>query len=304
VTVVTGARPAARRNRCCVLTRSRGSVLRKSLVLIFLAALALAARAQDEERAPFITTPEEVVERMLGIAGTGPGDFVIDLGSGDGRIVIAAAKRFGARGLGVDLDARLVRLARENAERAGVAQRVSFEVGNVLSTDVANASVVTLYLLPGLHEKLKDKLLSEMRPGARIVSHAFPFVSWKPDRVEQVRVSRPHPGQGDESRVFLWIVPGEARGAWRAFAPEAGGEWRVRIHQNFQDIEIEAAAGGRALAVREARLTGERIEWLGTFDGAPFRYAGRLTGEHIRGEFSLGEGAGARQLPLVLERLR
>ncbi len=279
-------------------------MLRKTLVFFFAATLMLAARAQDEQSAPFITTPEEVVERMLGIAGTGPEDFVIDLGSGDGRIVIAAAKRFGARGLGVDLDARLVRLSRENAERAGVARRVRFEVRDVLRTDVSGASVVTIYLLPGLLEKLKDKLLAEMRPGTRIVSHAFSFVSWKPDHVEKVRLSRPHPGQGDESSIFLWIVPAEARGAWRAFAPEAGGEWRVRVHQNFQDIEIEASAGGRPLVVREAGLTGERIEWLGTLGGASFRYRGRVVGERIIGELAVGEAAKARLLPLVLERVR
>jgi SAM-dependent methyltransferase len=274
------------------------------LVFCFLAALALAASAQDEGFPPFITTPGEVVERMLAIAGTGPDDFVIDLGSGDGRIVIAAAKRFGARALGVDLDSRLVKLSRESAEREGVAGRVSFEVRDVLRTDVSRASVVTVYLLPGLLEKLKDKLFSEMRPGTRIVSHAFAFVSWRPDRVERVRVSKPHRGQGDESTIFLWIVPAEARGAWRAFAADAGGEWRLRIHQNFQDIEVEAAAGGKDLAVREARLAGERIEWSGALDGTPFHYRGRIAGARIIGEIALGTGAMARHAPLVLERAR
>lgn len=257
-----------------------------------LAALALcgAARAQSAtEQAPFVTTPEEVVERMLALAGTGAADFVVDLGSGDGRIVIAAARRFGARGLGVDLDARLVALSRDNARAAGVADRVAFEQRDVLLTDLREATVVTLYLLPSIIDRLQPKLLDELRPGSRIVSHAFAMVGWKPDRIENLRLTRRHEGQGDESRVMLWVVPAAARGAWRA------GDLRLRIAQNYQEIEIEGEASGRPLEVREASLRGRSIR----FAAPGLAFSGTVEGGRITGE--LRRGGGATQLTLVRE---
>ncbi|MGH8705496.1 MAG: SAM-dependent methyltransferase [Burkholderiales bacterium] len=248
----------------------------KRALAAFLLASTLAAAQESEIRAPFITTPEEVVERMLTLAGTGREDFVVDLGSGDGRIVIAAARKFGARGLGVDIDPKLVLLARENARRAGVAERAAFEERDVFKTDLARASVVTIYLLPSLLDRLQPKLLDELRPGARIVTHAFPMKGWKPDRSETVRLTRRHVGQGDESRVFLWVVPAQVRGNWQ------GDDWRLRIHQNFQEIEIEGAAGGRALAVREAKLNGAAI----AFSGADFAFRGRVAADRIEGELT------------------
>ncbi len=198
--------------------------------------LAAAAQAQDTDwRAPFITTPDDVVERMLALAGTGADDFVMDLGSGDGRIVIAAAKQFGARGLGVDIDARLVAQSRENARRAGVAERVSFE-----------------------------------------------------EREETMRIAKRHQGQGNESRIFLWVVPAEVRGVWQ------GRDWRLRIAQNYQKIEIEGDAGGRPLAVKEAKLEGTAIR----FSGEGFEYRGRVGTGRIVGELQRGGTA----VPLVLTK--
>lgn len=244
------------------------------------ALLALAAaplRAQDPEaRAPFITTPEEVVARMLALAAAGPSDYVVDLGSGDGRIVIAAARLHGARGLGVDLNSTLVRTSRQNAERAGVAHLTQFEVRDVFETDVSRATVVTLYLLPSLVDRLQPKLLEEMRPGARIVSHAFPMKGWRPDRAERLRISGPHPGQGDESAIFLWIVPAQVRGEW------SSAEWSLRVQQNFQDIEIDAAAAGRPVPIARAHLEGDAI----SFSGEGFVYRGRVEREAIVGELT------------------
>lgn len=254
-------------------------------------ALAGAALAQDAESRrgpPFITTPDDVVERMLALAGTGADDFVMDLGSGDGRIVIAVAGRFGARGLGVEIDARLVAQSRENARRAGVAERVAFEEGNVLTTDLSRATVVTLYLLPFLMDKLQPKLLQELRPGARIVSHAFPIPGWRPDRTETMRIARQHRGQGDESRLFLWLVPAEVRGVWQ------GRDWRLRISQNFQEIEIEGEAGGRPLAVKEAKIEGTAL----SFSGEGFEFRGRAGTGRIVGELRRGDTA----TPLILTK--
>jgi precorrin-6B methylase 2 len=236
-----------------------------------------AASAQETDRTPpFVTTPEEVVERMLRLARVGPGDFVVDLGSGDGRIVIAAAAKFGARGLGVDIDGDLIAQSRRNAQAAGVGDRAAFEKCDALQADLSRATVVTLYLLPWLVDALQPKLMGELKPGARIVAHAFPMKGWRPDRVEKLRLARRHAGQGDESLLYLWVVPAQARGTWRS------GDWRMTIHQNFQEIEIEAASGERALAVREARLEGDAL----SFSGEGFAFRGRVAGQAITGELT------------------
>jgi len=242
-------------------------------------------------RAPFITTPPEVVARMLQLAGTGAQDTVIDLGSGDGRIVIAAARDHGARGLGIELDARLVAQSRDNAQRAGVAERARFEQADALRTDLSQASVVTIYLLPFLLDQLRPRLLSQLRPGARIVTHAFVMTGWPPDRSETVRLSAQHVGQGGESRIFLWVVPAQVRGAWQASVG-----WRLRIHQNYQLVEVEAARDGKPLVVEAARLEGEKLR----FSGPGYAFSGHVAGDRIAGELQSG-GPG---MPLVFERAR
>ncbi len=243
---------------------------------------------ESSSSAPFVTTPDEVVAEMLALAGTGRDDYVIDLGSGDGRIVIAAARRFGARGLGVELNEELVALSRENARSAGVAGRTEFRVQDALQTDLSGASVVTIYLLPQLIKELQPRVLGQMRPGTRVVTHAFYMQSWKPDATRKVRLSRRHASQGDESVIYLWIVPAQVRGAWQA------EEWRLHIHQNFQEIEVEALSGGRALAVREAKLRGDAIE----FNGDGFAFRGRLTGDRIAGQMTRAGAA----LPIEFSR--
>jgi SAM-dependent methyltransferase len=246
-------------------------------------------RAQEASPpAPFITTPPEVVARMLALAEAGPQDMVVDLGSGDGRIVIHAAKAHGARGLGVDLDPALVARARDNAARAGVADRARFEVGDALRTDVSQATVVTVYLLPWLLERLQGRLLYGLRPGARVVTHAFALGSWPADRTETVRLTRAHEGQGDSSRIFLYVVPAQARGTWRG----AGG-WRLRVLQNYQKIEVELERDGQRVPVSEAHLEGERIR----LSGPGFGFAASVAEDRITGELAGGD-------PLVFERVR
>lgn len=206
---------------------------------------------------------------MLRLAGTGPQDYVIDLGSGDGRIVIAAA-RHGARAHGIELDPRLVEKSRENARAAGVADKASFQQGDVLVTDISKATVVTVYLLPSLLYRLQARFIDELKPGTRVVSHAFPLLSWKPDRSETMRITKRHEGQGDESTLFLWIVPAEVRGVWR------GDGMQMRIQQNYQEIEVEGAS--------QASLQGRDITWL----SAGTRYRGRVEGDRMSGEMQRG----------------
>jgi SAM-dependent methyltransferase len=250
--------------------RFAAAALKRFIAFAAAALVALAARAQDPEvRAPFVTTPEDVVERMLALAGTGPADYVIDLGSGDGRIVIAAAKLHGAKGLGVEIDGKLVEVSRENANRAGVAGLAQFVERDVLLTDLSRATVVTIYLLPSLIDRLQPKFLDELRPGTRIVSHAFAMKGWNPDRIEKVHLRSPHLRQGDESTIFLWIVPAQARGYWRA------GDLSLRVHQNFQQIEVEATAGGSAIS----------------FSGPDIAFRGQVGPNSINGEMTRNERA-------------
>ena len=169
---------------------------------IFLGVCALAVAVQGwaqnaDREPPFVTTPMQVVGRMLSLAQTGREDLVMDLGSGDGRIVIAAAKTYGAHGVGVELDPDLVAVARENARRVGVDQQTRFENADVLKTDLSAASVVTAYLLPWLMDALQPKFLAELPPGTRIVSHAFDMGDWKPEKELDV----------DGRKVYFWTIP-------------------------------------------------------------------------------------------------
>jgi SAM-dependent methyltransferase len=171
----------------------------RAIALVVLSVATLAA-SQQPKRTPdihFVPTPEEVVEAMLRLAEVGPDDIVYDLGSGDGRIPIAAARRFGARGVGIDLDPKLVAQATRTAREAGVADRVTFVEADIFDADISKATVVTLYLLTSINERLRPKLQKELRPGTRIVSHQFRMGDWQPDR-EIVVDYRP---------LFLWRVP-------------------------------------------------------------------------------------------------
>jgi precorrin-6B methylase 2 len=244
-----------------------------------------AAQAQEPEQlAPFVTTPSDVVASMLRFAGTGPSDLVVDLGSGDGRIPITAATQFGARGLGIEIDASLVEASGRNARAAGVADRVRFVHGDVLREDFSQATVVTVYLLPALINRLQPKLLDGLQPGTRIVSHAFAMVGWAPDRTHTLRIAERHEHQGDTSTIHLWVVPAKARGRW------SGGGWDVAIHQNFQQIEVDARRDGVPVRVLNAQLSGREIAW----DVPGGRFAGRVEGDGIRGALA--------GVPLVLKK--
>ena len=158
-----------------------------------------AAQAQDLESkkiVPFVPTPQEVVDKMIDLAGVRKGDVVYDLGSGDGRIVITAAKK-GARAVGFDVDGDLVKESRENIRKAGVQELAEIRQQDILTVDLSGASVVTMYLLPDVNLKLRPNVLSQMKPGSRVVSHAFDMGDWKPDKTERV----------DGRTIYLWTVP-------------------------------------------------------------------------------------------------
>ena len=182
---------------------------RRTLTAGLLAGMAGAAgraAAQLDIDVPFVVTPDHVTRAMLDLAGVKPGDFVLDLGSGDGRIVIAAAREFGARGLGVEIVPDLVERSRVNAKKAGVADRVEFRVQDLFATDLSRATVITMYLLPDVNLQLRPRLQA-LKPGTRIVSHDWDMGDWKPDRVVTIEVPDKPYGREKLSRLYLWTIP-------------------------------------------------------------------------------------------------
>lgn len=164
------------------------------------------APAASQSLAPFVPTPQDVVERMLDLAHVGKDDVVYDLGSGDGRLVITAAKKYGARGVGVDIDPERIAESRANAKREGVEHLVTFRQQDALATDVSGATVVTLYLLSSSNMKLRPLLTKQLKPGARIVSHAFGMGDWMPEKIDDFRDSN-----GSTRRLYLWRMGGTTK---------------------------------------------------------------------------------------------
>ena len=268
-------------------------------MLISAAPAAAQSWAWDDGSVPFVVTPTEIVERMLRMAEVGKGDHLIDLGSGDGRIVIAAAQR-GATALGVDLDPDLVRIASANARRAGVAERTQFQVRDLFETDLSQASVVAFYLLPEFNAKLLPRLLA-LKPGTRIVSHDGGIGEWPPDERLEMRVPEKAVGVGGLSRVELWVVPADARGHWVSEVPQHGGRWSFDIAQRFQELEVEVRAQGRDLLVRASRLRGAEIKLAvtGVVGTRAWNhlFAGRVDGGRIEGELTISDGEQTRTHP-------
>ena len=262
------------------------------------------AWAWDDGTVPYVQTPMEIVERMLRMAEVGRDDYVIDLGSGDGRIIIEAAKR-GARGIGVELDPNLVKLATENAKQAGVSDRTQFFVKDIFETDLSRATVVAFYLLPDFNAKLLPRLL-KLKPGTRIVSHDGGIGDWPPDERLEMRAPEKPVGVGGVSRVELWIVPADAKGAWTSELPGHGGTWRFFIKQQFQMLDIDVAAQGRDLLVRNSRLRGEEIKVIvtGVVNGRAWHhyFVGTLRDERITGEVTVSDGNNKRSYPWTATR--
>lgn len=277
------------------------------VLLIFGFGIAQAARAFEEGgNPPFVTTPQQVIERMLALAKLGANDTLIDLGSGDGRIVVHAAKHFGARALGVEMSAALVASSRAAAAREGVANLVRFEVGDVLHADLTPASVLTLYLSPGLNERLLPRILATMRPGSRVVSHDFPLSTWTPDAVERLDVPEKNYGRGGESVVMLWIVPADAAGVWRASVLGEGSARRFEfsLAQQFQRIEGSIRTDRDPASV-QASLTGSRIALTfprSAATGAAATVHASIEGDTMKGVW-LPQGT-EQALPFEARRIR
>ena len=231
----------------------------------------------------WVPTPDDVVDRMLRMAQVTPNDLVYDLGAGDGKIAIAAAKKFGARSVGIEYNPDMARHAQGNAEKAGVAGKARIIQGDIFATDFSQATVITMYLLPGLNMKLRPTILS-MRPGTRVVSHSFTMEDWEADEISAM----------DGRRAYFWMVPANVNGGWNL---ETGGEKaELAFEQRFQKIEGSVNLGHNTQGgLRDARLRGASIGFA-FVDGAGVKrdYSGRVMGGRMEGGYRADNGTEGR----------
>lgn len=251
-------------------------------------------RGQSGKDVIWVPTPDALTTRMLALAQVKPEDYVIDLGSGDGKIVIAAVREFGARGLGIEYNPDMVALSERRAAAAGLADRARFTRGDIFATDFSAATVVTMYLMPHLNLRLRHTLMA-MKPGTRLVSHEFRMGDWQPDETSSI---------GSQS-AHLWVVPANAGGEWslRFPAADAGGEPIVGalwMEQTFQTIRGRASFKGLVTSLREPRLVGERISFGFTDPGGrPRQFSGRVSAHRIEGRVT----GGGRDGEFIAERV-
>jgi len=263
-------------------------------VLVVGVALGVLPPAHADE-VPYVPTPTSVVDAMLSIAGVGPQDYVIDLGSGDGRIIIAAAKQYRARGLGIDYDQTLVAQSRANAAREGVSDKVKFLHQDIFASDFRDATVLTMYLLPEVNLELRPRILFELRPGTRVVSHDWGMGDWEPDDRLVIQTPGKTVAPLQESTIYLWIVPARIAGYWRGRLAGPHGEEPVVIEfvQRFQTASANVwlrrfiLAGSGRIRGDSLSLSLERSPWMP--GSAPLSFtlrvaAGRIEGEAVDGD--------------------
>ncbi|HSQ02809.1 MAG TPA: class I SAM-dependent methyltransferase [Burkholderiales bacterium] len=267
-----------------------------------LSAIAITAQAQEGQGdVVYVPTPQIVVNEMLEMAHVGPGDYIIDLGSGDGRIVITAAKKYGAQGYGVDLDKYLLKVANENAKKEGVADRAQFVERNLFETNLGTATVITSYLLPEMNIKLRPKILA-LKPGTRVVGHDYHMGEWLPDDQKTIPVPEKQVGNPGVSYIYLWVVPAKIAGAWQSRIKSATGEaqYDFTFDQLFQEItgtlrvnqqttKFNTKVKGEEVSFVVLPKMGERV--------VRHEFSGRIKGDVIDGTVKIGEGASQRVVP-------
>jgi hypothetical protein len=255
--------------------------------LTLILAISASSYAQQLSKLPYVPTPQIVVDEMLKMAGVTAKDFVIDLGSGDGRMIITAARTFKASGLGVDIDGKLVDLANKQARADGVGDRVRFLQQDMFKADIGSATVVTLYVLPDFMEKLRPKLLSELKPGSRIVAHDYYMTGWYPDRQLTLTVPEKVAANGtDKAYLYLWIVPSVVSGDWRLdFAPGSGPLPLIIVsfNQQYQMLGVAATTAVGPLKTENATIKGNDIDFFVTVGPNNYRFTGKVQGDKMEG---------------------
>ena len=269
-----------------------------AVAMLALAAPLLAQEGRGD--VVYVPTPQVVVDEMLTMAKIGPRDFLIDLGSGDGRIVITAAKKFGSQGFGVDLDSYLLRLARDGAKKEGVADRANFVEQNLFETDLSKATVISSYLLPEMNLKLRPKILA-LKPGTRVVAHDYHMGDWYPDVQKDIPVPEKVVGTPGVSYIYMWVVPAKVAGKWQAQLNIAGKDtpYEIAFDQLFQILEGTVSSGSASAPLRGRLTNGDQITFTTQPKGSPggqrHEFNGRVAGDTIQGTVRIGEGATARQ---------
>lgn len=277
--------------------------LTRRRVLLALAALpaariALAAEDIEAKRTggPYVPTPQVVVDEMLRIGKVGADDFVVDLGSGDGVIVLTAAVKLKARGFGVDIDPELVKLSNAEAKKRGVAERAAFHVQDVFKADLGRATVVTLYLLPHMMIELQPKIFTELRPGTRVVSHDYRFSEdWTPEEQFTWDVPEKEKVNGvPRATVYLWIVPARVAGRWQvSVAAPANEKFELTLRQKFGNIDgAVAGSAARSIALTQSGLCGEEITFAYPSGDGRHLFRGRVAGDNMEGSVQLAGGKG------------
>jgi SAM-dependent methyltransferase len=240
------------------------------------------AIGQDGKDVIWIPTESHMIERMLRMAQVTPRDLVVDLGSGDGRLSIAAAREFGARARGLEFNPDMVALSRREAQQAGVAERVKFEQADIFESDFSDATVVTMFLLPALTMRLRPTLL-KMKPGTRVVSNQFDMGDWMPDETADL----------GGRLAYLWIVPAQVAGTWKLEVP-ATRDFELTLQQGFQRVVGWVNVANGRSSLRELQLAGSRLRFALVDDkGLLFEFDGRVEGKHISGEVRIAGGAPA-----------
>jgi precorrin-6B methylase 2 len=230
---------------------------------------------------PYVPTPQAVVDEMLKLAKPTRSDLLYDLGCGDGRIVVTAAKQFGTKGVGYDIDPARIRDSEANAQVAGVTGLVTFRRQDLFTVSLAEPSVLTMYLLPSVNMKLRPKIFAEMKPGTRIVSHAFTMEDWQPDQRSSA----------NGANIYFWVVPGNVSGTWTATGL-GGGPTTLRFTQVFQKAQgAVVAAAGTEQPLGDVVVSGEEVTFTADMGGGtPVRCRGRVSGDRIEGSLEGGAG--------------
>jgi SAM-dependent methyltransferase len=265
------------------------------LLLSFrLFALSFSAGAADlapvKDAGPYVPSPEAAVAEMLRYAQVGPQDFIVDLGSGDGRIVRTAAKLFGARGFGVEIKENLVRLANEEARKEGIADRVKFVKQDLFKTDISQATVLTMYLLPDTVNLLREKLATELKPGTRIVSHDYPLTGWIPEDTKQFDLPEKVAISGVQTTIiWLYLVPAKVAGRWTLQVPAALSKKPVvlELRQQLTRVSGSARLEGKDVPLEEVSLRGDRISFR--LSGRKGEFSGQVKDRSIEGTFENGK---------------
>jgi len=260
---------------------------------LLLLGLAFSVRAADvqpvKNAGPYVPSPQSVVSDMLRYADVSASDFLIDLGSGDGRIVLTAAKVFGARGFGVEIKEDLVKRANEAAKEQGLADRVKFLKQDLFRTDISQASVITMYLLPDTVNMLRDKFLNELKPGTRIVSHDYPLTGWIPEKYWQMDLEDKVKISGvTTTLIYLYIVPARVEGNWTVQMPPAVSRApaTLSLRQQLTRVSGSAKIDGRDVPLEDVVLRGDRLSFR--FAGRKGEFTGQVRGNAIEGMFESG----------------